>query len=174
MKGAETTFQELFSGQKTYRIPYFQRQYDWKDKNWEDTWEDVLAVTEAIPPCRHFMGAIVTKCLTTAPQGVSSFLVIDGQQRLISLSLLLAALRDAAKGCNPALAKRIEGLYLRNEYASGSDAYKILPTSRDQRAYFSTIDASPRDQASRIVAAYRYFSERIARFRESHNDEALA
>jgi len=70
-------------------IPLFQRPFTWGEANFESLWNDVIEVYEAEE--QHFLGSIVTKVLDATPQGVSRFLVIDGQQRLTTLIILLAA-----------------------------------------------------------------------------------
>jgi len=80
-----------------YTVPLFQRTYSWDKNNWETLWNDLLETCEAEDGSRHFLGSIVTKSLSSTPEGVSRFLLIDGQQRLTTLTLLLAALRDSAQ-----------------------------------------------------------------------------
>jgi uncharacterized protein with ParB-like and HNH nuclease domain len=67
----------------------------------------------------HFLGSIVTLSQPGTPEGIASFILIDGQQRLTTLSLLLAALRDHARESEGAPAERLHGLYLENNFASG-------------------------------------------------------
>lgn len=99
-----TTFGELLGNGRRYKVPAFQRDYAWQPENWEDLWQDLLvAHKEGLP---HFMGAIVTQTLENEPvtfQGdvvtfegnVVTFgglsVIIDGQQRLVTLSILAIA-----------------------------------------------------------------------------------
>lgn len=53
-------FGNLFAGAKSYRVPRFQRDYSWREENWEDLWNDILVV-RAKEDDRHYMGALVFK-----------------------------------------------------------------------------------------------------------------
>jgi len=91
----------LLKGDSQYFVPPYQRGYRWTArKELADLWEDVVlgyqAGTEkSQSPDTHFLGAIVTGVGgPPSPLGLSPFVIIDGQQRIISISLLLAAIRD--------------------------------------------------------------------------------
>ena len=72
-----------------YRIPRFQRDYSWGEQEWEDLWADILEVNAPDGDQAHYMGYLVLQS-----QDKNSYDVIDGQQRLTTLSILvLAALR---------------------------------------------------------------------------------
>lgn len=75
---------EVFANGKKYRVPIFQRDYSWQEENWDELWEDIVAVKRHGHP--HYMGAIVLQAL-----GQDSYTVIDGQQRLATLSILALA-----------------------------------------------------------------------------------
>ena len=98
MKASETNLQPVIEGTKLYVVPLFQRAYSWDTKQWETLWEDLTALTEEEQPRHHFIGSIVTMPTDSVPQGVSKFLLIDGQQRLTTIFILLALLREEAKG----------------------------------------------------------------------------
>lgn len=162
MKANETQLRVLLEGQKLFRVPLFQRTYSWRKSNWETTWNDIIETYEGGPDSRHFMGSIVTKSLPSTPEGVAPYLVIDGQQRLTTLSVMLAALRDSAQAQNPRLAQKIETLYLRNGFVSGMDVYKILPTQADRKAYFQIIDQPALEEGRNPIRdAYLYFEKTI-------------
>jgi uncharacterized protein with ParB-like and HNH nuclease domain len=114
MKAAETNLQRLLEGGKQYSIPLFQRPYSWNQNNWETLWQDILSVYDEGSESYHFLGPIVTLALPGTPDGVSPYIVIDGQQRLTTFSILLAALRDSFSGSEltKSLAKEIHDLYL--------------------------------------------------------------
>ncbi|TOG33058.1 hypothetical protein CGJ05_23705, partial [Vibrio parahaemolyticus] len=76
----------------TYRIPPFQRDYSWNEENWEELWFDIMAMysEETDAETEHYMGYLVLQ----STQGDRSSLVIDGQQRITTISIIiLAALR---------------------------------------------------------------------------------
>lgn len=78
---------ELLSNGKTYSVPPYQRDYSWKQEHWEDLWEDLITVEASNED--HYMGAIV---LESGER--KSFRVIDGQQRMATLSILILASVD--------------------------------------------------------------------------------
>lgn len=72
-------------------------------------WDDLIWLCENDEPKSHFIGSIVTMPTTSVPEGISKFLLIDGQQRLTTIFILLTLLRDTAKGKNENdLAQEIE------------------------------------------------------------------
>ena len=85
----------LFAGNQ-FVIPVFQRKYVWKKPNWERLWDDIEGLREN-GGAAHFMGSIVTAPYKTEPGTIPQYIVIDGQQRLITLVTLLAAIRDEAR-----------------------------------------------------------------------------
>jgi uncharacterized protein with ParB-like and HNH nuclease domain len=92
VKASETKLRELLEGSKQFQIPLFQRPYSWSKKEWKVLWEDIMQIYHENED-NHFLGPIVTQAVPGTPDGISPFLLIDGQQRLTTLSLLLAALR---------------------------------------------------------------------------------
>ncbi len=82
-----TNFGELIGNGKIYRVPPFQRDYAWTEENWEDLWQDIMALHNN-PESSHYMGAIV---LQSSHNSEQEFTIIDGQQRLATLSLIAIA-----------------------------------------------------------------------------------
>ncbi len=82
-----TSFGDLIGNGKIYRVPSFQRDYSWKEENWEDLWQDVLLL-HTTPGSSHYMGAIVLQSSNISDK---EFTVIDGQQRLATLSIIAIA-----------------------------------------------------------------------------------
>ncbi len=169
MKASGTQLFNLLQGQQHFMIPLFQRTYSWNRKNCESLWKDIVEVYEGRMEEQHFLGSIVTKSQDATPEGVSPFLVIDGQQRLTTLTLLLAAFRDFARSEAPQLADKIHRLYLTNEFASDVHGYKLLPTQADRKVYRAIIDGTveedPKLPWSRTKEAYDYFRDRVANTR---------
>src|SRR5713226_6791251 len=98
MKATERTLSNMLHSPDQYVIPVFQRFYSWTEKEWQTLWNDFLEVLdpESVTK-RHFLGSIVVVADEHLPGVTPSYQVIDGQQRLITLSLLLCAIRDAAR-----------------------------------------------------------------------------
>jgi uncharacterized protein with ParB-like and HNH nuclease domain len=167
MKAAERTLQQILHAADQYVIPVFQRYYTWEKANWDQLWDDVLAVAEhGSDSARHFMGSIVCVPEAHIPGVVPAYQVIDGQQRLTTLSLLLAAVRDGALGNGwNELAAEIEENYLVHRFKKGAERYKLHPRLRDRAAYLGIIDKSKEKLAdspdSRVVKSYDYHLARL-------------
>ena len=96
MKASETKLQPIIEGTKQYVVPLFQRSYSWEKKEWDVLWNDLVELCEMDNPRTHFIGSIVTMPTISVPEGVTKYLLIDGQQRLTTIFILLALLRDKA------------------------------------------------------------------------------
>lgn len=174
MEAHDTKLRILLEGSKQFVVPLFQRSYSWTESEWATLWQDLMDTLEPGRPLpSHFLGPIVTKPLDATPEGVSRFLVIDGQQRLTTLTIVLAALRDEARGRDDMLVGKIEDLYLRNRYAQGLQTYKLIPTQGDRDAYFHIINGDAVTGVSSVQAtAHRYYREQI---RDAcHGDDGLS
>ena len=150
---------QYFNGEKQNLIPLFQRPYTWKEANWRALWDDVMVQYDQGESSTHFMGAIVSVPARSVPVGVSKFLIIDGQQRLTTVSLLLCALRDCLDGNT---ADRIQEVYLTNRFRDPEDTLKFVPTQADREVYRSiTLDRSVPGNSSLMADAYRFFTEQL-------------
>jgi alkylated DNA nucleotide flippase Atl1 len=167
MKASETTVREVLQGEKQYFVPLYQRRYSWERKDDKDPlnqlWDDVLALDGSDPASTHFLGSmVIAPSPSNTPAGVVRWLVVDGQQRLTTLSLLLCAIRDHVQHDDPQLAEKIHEHYLVNKYASGDEHYRLLPTQEDRQAWIALVeryaDAGGED---RIGAAYRFFLRKL-------------
>jgi uncharacterized protein with ParB-like and HNH nuclease domain len=128
MKAESTNLQVLIEGKKQFIVPLFQRPYTWKRKDWEMLFEDLAWLYENNEIDTHFMGSIVTIPMASAPQNkINKFLLIDGQQRLTTIFVILALLRDLID--NTDTANDINMSYLVNiSQKNNDDFYKLLPT----------------------------------------------
>jgi hypothetical protein len=86
-KTENNTFRKLFGNGLTYNIPRFQRDYSWTDVEWDELWLDILEATKAGGEPAHYMGYLVLQT-----QNDKTFDVIDGQQRLTTLSIIVLAI----------------------------------------------------------------------------------
>ena len=115
----------------------------------------------------HFVGSIVNIAEQAMPTGIQKFMIIDGQQRMTTLSLLLLALRDyAIKDPNDATinARRIDSMLLKNEYESGDERYKLLLTETDRDILIRLVEKMPIpvDTRSKLLDNYKFFAGKIA------------
>lgn len=117
------------------------------------------------------MGSLVLSVGRAGPAG-SEFLVVDGQQRLTTLSILLCALRDYVEKNEPDGLRRrtmLHESYLVNRFSEGDGHLKVLPTQADREAYRAVLDGrTPEDPNSNIAIAYKFFSQKL---RESDDPE---
>ena len=135
---------------------------DQLDKLWEDVFQ-LAEDREERPDLTHFMGSLVlTPSPAISPGGVQDWLVIDGQQRLTTLSLLLCAVRDRLAATNPRDRDRINEQYLVNKWHP--DRYtKLQPTQADRASYLACVDGTPQaGGVDRVGAAYRSFMAKLA------------
>ena len=117
----ETTLQELLEGSKQYQVPLYQRTYSWTKPQLARLWEDILQLAAdrvERPGLTHFIGSLVlAPSPANGPAGVAEYLVVDGQQRLTTLSILLCAIRDhRAKTESGEHRQRIDQLFLTNPW----------------------------------------------------------
>src|SRR3989337_205032 len=140
MKASETKLQPIIEGTKQYVVPLFQRSYDWNKKEWEVLWNDIIELCETNNPRTHFIGSIVTMPTISVPEGVTKYLLIDGQQRLTTVFILLALLRDIAKNNGDVnLSEEINETMLINRFKKDSDYFKLLPTQVDRSSFHNLI-----------------------------------
>ena len=97
MQAKETKLQDIIEGTKQYVIPLFQRTYNWTKKEWEVLWNDIVELCEMENPRTHFMGSMVSMPASSVPEGVTKYLLIDGQQRLTTVFILLTLLRNKGR-----------------------------------------------------------------------------
>jgi uncharacterized protein with ParB-like and HNH nuclease domain len=161
MQASETKLQKIIEGTHQYLVPLFQRPYSWKRNEWQALWDDLIDLCEADNPRPHFMGSIVTMPTTAVPHGVSKYVLIDGQQRLTTIFILLAALRDTAKQLEEKLSLEIDDRFLVNRYEEGADRYKLQPTQIDRGVFYKIIRSEPQENENSILECYRFFEKRI-------------
>ena len=168
MQAKETSFLRFLRVPNQFRIPIFQRRYSWEEQHCEQLWQDVLRIGQDDNVSSHFLGSIVY----IEPNGsqnisaVSELLVIDGQQRLTTLSLLLLALSKAIRkpgneiGITP---KQISNYYLFNADEDGELRYRQLLTYHDKDTLIQLLEDRelPSDASLRLVENYRFFESKL-------------
>ncbi len=164
MEARETKIQPLIDGSKQFLLPLFQRKYVWDKNQWNSLWNDIIQLYQDDELKNHFIGSIVTIPMTSVPQGVAKFVLIDGQQRLTTLFVILTVLRDRAKNQKDILGDKINDTLLINRYETKLDSYKLIPTEKDsdRNIFIKLIDGEQFESENQIKKAYLYF-EREAR-----------
>lgn len=178
MKANEAAFLELIKKSPQFSIPIYQRTYSWTEKECRQLWDDILRTGERDDIPSHFVGAIVyiTKSAHETILSPSSLLVIDGQQRLTTLTLLLTALtnhlealpeleREPIEGFSP---NKLRAYYLVNREEEGEKHYKLILTQTDRESLIALVSGKepPRDRSVRIEENYALFKEWIAEEKE--------
>lgn len=163
----ETTLQALLEGTKQYQVPLYQRTYSWSTAQLARLWDDIVKLAEDrvdTPGATHFVGSLVlAPSPSNGPAGVPRYLVVDGQQRMTTLSLLLCAIRDhRATTENPEHRDRINELYLQNKWKPENQKLKFVPTQADRPAYEACLYSTPQAaDTGPVGTAYRYFQRRL-------------
>ena len=164
----------IMAGPEQLTVPLFQRHYRWGekgDKEWQDLWNDVARLAldrQYDSSARHFLGSIV---VSRPHKSSSGLLVVDGQQRLITLSVLMCALRDCGVTLSTSTRSRIDrALWLpKSSRVNVYRRLRVLPTEFDQEAYARIVAGEETERGHLVTKAYDYFTKRIA---ELVRDEA--
>ena len=184
MKPDKLTIHDLFQKERRYVVPLYQRAYVWNEEGqWEPLWEDIERQAEAcleneglVAKRSHFLGAIVLNVSKIVGAGVARSEVIDGQQRLTTLQIFIAALRDFAATTGSHHLAKLRRLTVNEDEKAGSDgAFKVWPTNADRGLFKTVLSAGSPDEllktlgvsagkAPRIASAYLYFSRQIGGF----------
>jgi uncharacterized protein with ParB-like and HNH nuclease domain len=191
MKASETALLGIFEPKMRFEVPLFQRPYVWsQERQWEPLWEDISSKFTAQiegkqDPSVIFLGAMVLDQQQTATMQLPKRQVIDGQQRLTTLQIFLAALRDFAQssGCS-AVSSELDS-YIINRgrlYDADIDPFKVWPTQADRKQFMDVITSRSRaeleqryplvrqkykrtfDPRPRMVEAYLYFLDELSLF----------
>src|ERR1041384_7242535 len=136
MKATEAKFLEFLKKAPQFVIPIYQRTYSWTEKECRQLWDDILRTGRKDSVSAHFVGSIVY-----VEQGLyqvssqSPLLVIDGQQRLTTVTLLIEALARALGDSEPMdgfSARKLRSYYLLNPLEDGERRYKLVLTQTDK------------------------------------------
>ena len=135
MDSKETTLFSLLDGSKQYTIPHYQRLYSWDFKQVQALFSDVVKLAKN-PDSRHFVGSIVYVSHPARASGINNFVVIDGQQRLTTLSMLLLAVINSLKLSEEDLKRRLNRTIRNGDETINSDEYlKLKLTRQDNSSY---------------------------------------
>jgi uncharacterized protein with ParB-like and HNH nuclease domain len=159
MNAQDLPFTDLLDGAKQFIVPIFQRDYDWGTKHCKQLWDNVLRVGKDAQTKWHFLGSVVYVAAEDNAAGISRWLVIDGQQRLATLTLLLIALRnrikdeeDAALPDTVPSAEAIDDYYLRNRHGTGDRKNKLALRRMDQETLAALVEEKdlPKPASQRV------------------------
>jgi uncharacterized protein with ParB-like and HNH nuclease domain len=177
LKQEQPTFGSLAGNGRTFEVPPFQRDYSWDKEEWEDLWLDLIGIDEEGD---HYMGYVVLQ----ETKESKKFLIIDGQQRITTISILIIAavklLQDKGD------MERAE--LLRNTYLSYKEptslVYKTkLKLNRNNDYVYSSrllqlqipeFVAGLKPSEKRLVSAFKYFLNELSKYFKDQKTEAIA
>lgn len=178
MQGSESMLGHFFK-QDFLEIPLYQRNYDWKLENCERLFEDIIDVLKLSKTSgpeyrhrKHFFGSIIYMI----DQDTDARIIIDGQQRITTTALLLAAVRDSVidgliTSDDPKLPDKLD----RRLKDQDNGSIFIVPVEKDRAPYGAIINGekSDYDETSNVTVNYGYFKERLRTLSEITVDEFL-
>lgn len=165
MKANETNLVGLLQGSKVFIVPVFQRRYSWRKQQWQPLWDDLLREygqsrdgSYSQDLNGHFLGSIVLHPTHGQASILMRHQVIDGQQRLTTILVLLAAIRDVRKRIDPTYQKGEYDAYMVNPFDSDFPD-RLVPTEMDRDAFVQTVRNS--NPQGGIGQAYAFFVREI-------------
>jgi predicted transport protein len=169
MKAVDRPFTRIINGTTQFVIPVFQRDYSWTENHCDRLWKDVLQVGRDQGERKHFLGSVVYISTGDTSAGFTRWLLIDGQQRLTTLTLLLIALRDHIQEVgwrgtdNGPRANQIDAYFLKNIEEEGDRVHKVILRRRDRETLDALIDRapSPIEESERVKENYDFFREKL-------------
>ncbi|WQS28206.1 DUF262 and DUF1524 domain-containing protein [Helicobacter pylori] len=141
-------------------IPIYQRVYSWEKEQCKQLWDDIIKVGGDDKMDGHFIGSILY-VLDGFTHSNNTLLIIDGQQRLTTITLLLTALRNHWSDKR----KEIEDHYLINSDKDGDKKFRLILSDSDKDTLLSLIDKDrrkPSEPSSKIVENFKFFEKWIS------------
>ncbi len=143
-------------------IPIYQRLYSWEKEQCKELWDDIIKIGGNDKMDGHFIGSILY-VLDGITHSDNALLIIDGQQRLTTITLLLTALRDHLS--DEVKRKEIENHYLINSDKDGDKKFRLILSESDKDTLLSLIDKDrrkPSEPSSKIVENFKLFEEWVS------------
>ncbi len=168
MKAGEATLLEFFEQNQTnqFVIPIYQRVYSWEKEQCKQLWDDIIKIGGNDKMNGHFIGSILYVRVDDTHS--SPLLIIDGQQRLTTITLLFIALRDHLNDEDEFLKKfsrqEIQNRYLINRDEKGDKKFKLFLSEPDRDTLLSLIDENkrkPSEPSLKIVENFKLFEKWI-------------
>ena len=167
MKANETKVEDFLSSNKTqFVIPVYQRNYDWSTSQCKQLLDDILEVGTSKKMNAHFIGSLVYvhDDVYTATR-IKELTIIDGQQRITTLTLIYLVLHRLAIELNDeSLVSEISETYLINKFAPEDEKLKLRPTENNDKAIKYLLRSDPNEEFtvfSKVIDNFNYFKERI-------------
>jgi uncharacterized protein with ParB-like and HNH nuclease domain/predicted transport protein len=168
VKATEAKLLEFLKKSSQFVIPIYQRTYSWTEKECRQLWEDIVRTGRDASISAHFVGSIVyiEKGLYQVT-GQMPLLVIDGQQRLTTVTLLVAALAQAVGEVEPVdgfSRRKLTNYYLVNPEESGERHFKLLLSQTDKASLTAVVTGAslPKDHSVRVAQNFELFKKLLA------------
>lgn len=167
MKATETNFLKFLQGTKQFVVPIYQRKYSWTVNQCRQLWNDIVRAGSNEEIRGHFVGSVVyIEKRLYQTSAVPQLLLIDGQQRMTTLTLLLHALGKSiqkSEGTFDTTKKKIMNYYLVNNEEEDDLFYKLVLTEGDKETLFQVISEGelPKEYSLRVYENYMFFIEQI-------------
>ncbi|GAA9231745.1 DUF262 and DUF1524 domain-containing protein [Helicobacter pylori] len=165
MKADATTLLGFFEENQNnqFVIPIYQRLYSWKKEQCKQLWDDIIKIGGDDKMDGHFIGSIVFVHDGIYSTGHNELLIIDGQQRLTTITLLLTALRDHLS--DEVKRKEIENHYLINSDKDGDKKFRLILSESDKDTLLYLIDKDrrkPSELSLKIMENFKFFEEWVS------------
>ncbi len=167
MKATEAKLLDFLKKSPQFVIPIYQRTYSWTEKECRQLWDDIVRCGSSDKIAVHFVGSIVyVESGLSLVTHQAPLLVIDGQQRLTSISLLLAALAKAVGESEPFdgfSQRKIKNYFLVNPEETGERHFKLLLSQTDKASLNAIVDSGeqPQQPSLRVKGNYDLFEDWI-------------
>ncbi|GAA9996548.1 DUF262 and DUF1524 domain-containing protein [Helicobacter pylori] len=165
MKADVTTLLNFIKGNQKNQlvIPIYQRVYSWEKEQCKELWDDIIKIGGDDKMDGHFIGSILYVLLDGITHSDNTLLIIDGQQRLTTITLLLIALRNHLS--DEVKRKDIENHYLINSDKDGDKKFRLILSESDKDTLLSLIDKDrrkPSEPSLKIVENFKLFEEWVS------------
>lgn len=170
MKAEDTHVTNLLEGAKQFIVPIFQRDYSWGTKHCQQLWKDVIRVGSDPKVKGHFLGSVVYVAAEDNTATITRWLLIDGQQRMTTLTLLLIALRDQmsqAQGNGDgevSTPEELDDYFLRNRHGKGDRRHKLHLRRADHDTLTALLDGKdiPDAASERVNENFLFLRDLVA------------
>ena len=160
LSAGEVDIEGLFTSNQQLVVPDYQREYSWKRSQWDDLWNDLRALISERDT--HFLGSIVV--INYKDDGVKKKELVDGQQRISTISLLLCAIRDEFEGENEYedVPELIENFLWIESNVSGEKHQKVKLNEYHNSDFESILNGNADTvEDSQVKEAYDYFKSKV-------------
>lgn len=173
MKAVDSHLLTLLRKSNQFIVPIYQRLYSWQEAECAQLWDDILRAGSTLDLRSHFTGSIVYVAKDQSTNtSAEPDLIIDGQQRVTTVTLILAALaarldtlpedqREPWDGFSP---KKIRNRFLLNDDEDGERQFKLILSQSDKQALIAILQGvePPTGMVTRVIENYEYFKRKLA------------